>query len=483
MVTKGRFYLLSLMCSTLFAAAIYGRTEQSQPPQADEPRTALVIGNATYAEGPLRNPANDAQDLTAALRQLGFRVTSLTNASKRQMEDAIRQFGQDLRRGGTGLFFFSGHGVQSKGENYIIPISADIRSEADLAYEGVNLGLVLDHMDQAQDRLNIVIVDACRNSPFSRSFRDATRGLAVVSSGHNLFIAFATGPGQVAADGTGRNSPYTAALLESLRDPQSRIDDVFRRASQSVVQRTSGTQIPWVSQSFFGDFWFDPRASRPAQPAVSVASAPTPAISDGQPIAPVTPPARPAISAVVGAADRIGQPATRPAYAAHFETSMGNFTAILYEKEAPNTVANFVGLAEGTKPFKDPRTGQQVKGKPFYDGLTFHRIVDGFIIQGGDPLGNGTGTPGFTIKDEVNSHKHDRAGVLAMAKTSQPNSQGSQFYITLTPQSQLDRDYTVFGQIVEGMEVVRAIGKVKTSAQDRPLTSVVIKKVTIEKRK
>jgi peptidyl-prolyl cis-trans isomerase A (cyclophilin A) len=167
----------------------------------------------------------------------------------------------------------------------------------------------------------------------------------------------------------------------------------------------------------------------------------------------------------------------------HFETSMGNFTAVLYDKEAPRTVANFVGLAEGTKDWKDPRTGQTVKGKHFYDGLTFHRVIDTFMIQGGDPLGNGTGNPGFTINDEVNVHKHDREGVVAMAKTSAPNTNSCQFYITLGPQPFLDKDYTVFGQIVEGMDVVKAIGKVQKGAQDRPLTPVVMKKVTIERVK
>ena len=168
---------------------------------------------------------------------------------------------------------------------------------------------------------------------------------------------------------------------------------------------------------------------------------------------------------------------------AHFETSMGNFTCELFDKQAPNTVGSFTGLAEGTKEWKDPKTGQPVKGKPFYDGLTFHRIIDGFMIQGGDPQGNGTGNPGFFIRDEVNSQKHDREGRLAMAKTSAPNSQGSQFYITLAAQPFLDKDYTVFGQVVDGMQVVKAIGNVKTGAQDRPLTPVVIKKVTIERVK
>jgi peptidyl-prolyl cis-trans isomerase A (cyclophilin A) len=171
-----------------------------------------------------------------------------------------------------------------------------------------------------------------------------------------------------------------------------------------------------------------------------------------------------------------------PGVYAHFETSMGNFTAELYEKDAPITVANFIGLADGTKEWKDPKTGQAVKGKHFYDGLIFHRVIDGFMIQGGDPLGNGTGGPGFRIKDEIKL-KHDREGTLAMANSG-PNSAGSQFYITVAPQPGLDaqRAYTVFGQVISGVEVVKAIGKVKTS-NDRPVTPVTIKRVTIERVK
>lgn len=170
---------------------------------------------------------------------------------------------------------------------------------------------------------------------------------------------------------------------------------------------------------------------------------------------------------------------------AHFETSMGNFTAELNEKEAPGTVANFAGLADGTKEWTDPKTGSKEK-KPYYDGLTFHRIIDDFMIQGGDPLGNGTGGPGFSIKDEYNQLKHDKAGTLAMARTSAPDSAGSQFYITVAPTTRLDGQkppYVVFGQIVEGLDVVLKIGKVGTDIDDRPLEPVIIKKIRTERVK
>jgi len=146
---------------------------------------------------------------------------------------------------------------------------------------------------------------------------------------------------------------------------------------------------------------------------------------------------------------------------AHFETNRGEIVCELFEKEAPGTVANFAGLAAGTKEFTDPKTGQKTK-RPYYDGLIFHRVIANFMVQGGCPLGSGTGGPGYTIKDEVSRsnipHKHVR-GSLSMAKTAAPDSGGSQFFICHSPQSHLDGLHTVFGKVVKGIEVVDAIQK------------------------
>ena len=175
----------------------------------------------------------------------------------------------------------------------------------------------------------------------------------------------------------------------------------------------------------------------------------------------------------------------KPGLYAHFETSLGNFTAELNEKEAPGTVENFAGLAGGDKEWTDPRTGQKQK-KPYFDGLVFHRIIDGFMIQGGDPLGTGTGGPGFTIKDEYNNLKHDKVGTLAMARTGQPDSAGSQFYITVAATPFLDGQrppYVVFGQVIEGLDVVLKLGKVPTAPGDRPIEPAVIRKIRIERVK
>ena len=165
---------------------------------------------------------------------------------------------------------------------------------------------------------------------------------------------------------------------------------------------------------------------------------------------------------------------------AHFDTTEGKFKIRLFDAEAPNTVGNFVGLAEGTKEWRDPKTGERRKA-PFYDGIVFHRVINGFMIQGGDPLGQGTGGPGYNFADEFHPQlRHDKAGILSMANAG-PNTNGSQFFITLGPTPHLDNRHSVFGEVVEGLDVVKNIGRVKTGSQDRPSQPVIMEKVTIEK--
>ena len=161
---------------------------------------------------------------------------------------------------------------------------------------------------------------------------------------------------------------------------------------------------------------------------------------------------------------------------------MGKSTAELYADKTPKTVANFVGLAEGSKEWTHPGTKDKKKGVPYYDGIIFHRVIEGFMIQGGDPLGKGYGGPGYKFGDEFHpSLKHNRDGLLLMANAG-PNTNGSQFFITLAPTPHLDNRHSIFGVVEDGMDVVRKIGKVRTAAQDRPVTDVVINKVTIERK-
>ncbi|HEY1912540.1 MAG TPA: peptidylprolyl isomerase [Vicinamibacterales bacterium] len=167
---------------------------------------------------------------------------------------------------------------------------------------------------------------------------------------------------------------------------------------------------------------------------------------------------------------------------AHFTTSDGKFTVKLFDAEAPNTVANFVGLAEGSKEWTDPRTGQKGK-KPYYNGTVFHRVIDGFMIQGGDPLGQGTGGPGYKFADEFHpTLRHTGAGILSMANSG-PNTNGGQFFVTLAATPWLDNRHSVFGEVVEGMDVIKKIGGTPTSKPgDRPLKPITIESVTIEKK-
>jgi peptidyl-prolyl cis-trans isomerase A (cyclophilin A) len=167
---------------------------------------------------------------------------------------------------------------------------------------------------------------------------------------------------------------------------------------------------------------------------------------------------------------------------AHFTTSEGKFTIQLFDQEAPKTVENFVGLAEGTKEWTDPRTGRKGTA-PYYNGTVFHRVIDAFMIQGGDPLGQGTGGPGYKFADEFSpKRRHAKAGVLSMANSG-PNTNGGQFFITLVATPWLDDKHSVFGEVTEGMDVVNKIGKVATSKPgDRPLKPITIESVTIERK-
>ena len=163
-----------------------------------------------------------------------------------------------------------------------------------------------------------------------------------------------------------------------------------------------------------------------------------------------------------------------------FETTHGNFVVTLFNEMAPKTVENFVGLAEGTKEWTDPKIGQKVK-RPFYDGLVFHRVIPNFMVQGGDPLGNGTGGPGYRFEDEFHPElDHSKVGLLSMANAG-PNTNGSQFFITVAKAPWLDNKHTIFGEVTEGYAVVEKISKIQTGPMDRPIETVTVKFVKIER--
>jgi uncharacterized caspase-like protein len=216
-----------------------------------------------YSSGPLKNPVNDAADMAAVLKKLGFIVTLKKNAKLQEMDEAIEELGNKLKRGGVGLFYYAGHGVQVNGANYLLPIGAKINKEADVKYQAVDANRILDEMATANNGLNIVILDACRDNPFVRSFRNASRGLAIVSSAPSgTFISYSTSPGNVARDGDGRNSPYAAALIKFMQKPGVTISDVFINVRKKLKKETD--QVPWELSSLEGEFYFVPGSSKTA---------------------------------------------------------------------------------------------------------------------------------------------------------------------------------------------------------------------------
>ena len=248
--------------------------------QQRDQRVALVIGNSDYSKAPLKNPVNDANDVAAALGRLGFQVMLRTNVNRVQMRTAVRDFGVALRKGGVGLFFYAGHGVESKGKNFLIPLGANLGNEFELEDEALDANSVLRAMEEAGNPTNIMIMDACRDNPFARSWRSASRGLAQMNAPSGSFIAFATAPGSVAADGDGRNSPFTKHLLSSLSQPDLDIDRVFTRVTAAVARDTGRQQVPWKSSSLTGAFSFSGDLSvAPVSPAPSPAPAPV-AVAD-----------------------------------------------------------------------------------------------------------------------------------------------------------------------------------------------------------
>ncbi|UCD32626.1 MAG: caspase family protein, partial [Desulfobacterales bacterium] len=217
-----------------------------------------VIGNGSYKSSPLKNPTNDAHDMALVLKTLVFEVTHLENAEHRTMERAIRKFGKQLRNGGAGLFYFAGHGIQVKGRNYLIPVDAEIETESDVRFEAVDAGRVLGKMDDAGNALNIVILDACRDNPFSRSFRTSNQGLARMDAPKGSLIAYATAPGSIAADGEGRNGIYTKYLLKYAKTPGLTVEQILKKVRVEVLKETNNKQVPWESSSLTGNFHFNP---------------------------------------------------------------------------------------------------------------------------------------------------------------------------------------------------------------------------------
>ncbi len=256
----GRHFLAALVWLALLLFAAIS-------PAMAESRTALVVGNSGYSFAPLANPKNDADDIAKALKEAGFEVQLLLDAEKAEILDATSALSQSLKeRGGVGLFFFAGHGVQIEGENYLLPIGAGVQDAQSLKAEAVKASEVVEIISSAKNDLNIVILDACRDNPLT----GGTSGLSRIDSSASLFVSYSTSPGTVALDGEGRNSPYTKHLTLSLATPNLNLEQTFKQTLKGVYQETKGQQTPWLSSSFFGDFVFNgEETSATAKPGLS----------------------------------------------------------------------------------------------------------------------------------------------------------------------------------------------------------------------
>lgn len=227
---------------------------------AASPRTALIIGNSDYDLMPLTNPKNDAEDIADKLEQLDFEVMLAVNQDKSEIKDLIREFAGKLKeKGGVGLFFYAGHGLQIDGKNYLVPVDFAATAAYEVADAAVDANLVTGAMEEAGNPMNIILLDACRDNPFPRKTRSGARGLAKMDSASGTIIAYSTSPGDVAADGEGRNSPYTSYLLRHMDTPGLTIEQVFKKVRIDVEDQTAGKQLPWETSSLRGDFYFKQR--------------------------------------------------------------------------------------------------------------------------------------------------------------------------------------------------------------------------------
>nr|WP_315177585.1 caspase family protein [uncultured Cardiobacterium sp.] len=238
--------------------------------QAEPARVALVIGNAAYREGALKNPVNDAELISDALKQAGFRVTTVKNANRGQMEEAIKQFGRELQPDSTALFYYAGHGVQHEGKNYLLPIGAigSIQKPGQIDDRAISAAYVLGAMEDS--RIKLVFLDACRDAPFAFS-RSLSRGLAPMSKSGGTLISYATMPGTTAADGDSRNSPYARSLAKWMREPL-KIEDILKQVGSDVEKETGGKQSPEYTTAIRTDFFFTTPTTPASRESVAAAS-------------------------------------------------------------------------------------------------------------------------------------------------------------------------------------------------------------------
>jgi hypothetical protein len=223
----------------------------------NEARVALVIGNGKYDEQPLKNPTNDSKAMKEILLKKGFEVIYKENATQEEMESSIDKFLNTLKsKKAVGLLYYAGHGIEAKGENYLIPIGAKISSENFIKQKTIALNSIIEGMQDSKNELNIIILDACRDNPYRGIVRSGKRGLTGINNANGIFIAYATAVGDVAADGSGKNGLFTSSLLKYIDEEGLKLEDVFKAVHHDVKKQSSGIQQPWMNSAIYGDFYF-----------------------------------------------------------------------------------------------------------------------------------------------------------------------------------------------------------------------------------
>lgn len=219
-------------------------------------KLALVIGNSNYLSKPLKNPINDAEDMAIFLKSTGFDVTEIKNADYKTLNRVIKSFEENLSTYEVGLIYYSGHGIEFNGRNYLIPIDAQLNNDQDIPRQGYDVSNILIKLSRLNKKTNIFILDACRNTPVFSQYRNVNDGLKELLAPRGTIIAYSAAPGQIAMDGNGRNSPYTSALLNLARKSDKKIEDILKEISKKVSDETGGRQVPWYNSSLTGDFYF-----------------------------------------------------------------------------------------------------------------------------------------------------------------------------------------------------------------------------------
>lgn len=249
--------IISFLLVNIFIVFCFGNDDRAiyKKKYSKEQKVALIIGNSNYSHfSKLKNAHHDADDMSKVLKNLGFEILYLKNGSLKDMKKTVRRFSNRIKDGGVGLFFYAGHGIEVDGKNYLIPIDADIPEKNEVEYESLAVDMIIDKMEEAKNRLNIVVLDACRNDPFSRS---GSGGLAQINNAKGMYIAFATAPGSVASDGSGRNGLFTKHLIYNMQQKDLELEKVFKKTRIGVLKESNERQMPWTSSSVSGDFYFN----------------------------------------------------------------------------------------------------------------------------------------------------------------------------------------------------------------------------------